>query len=56
MLHHFFSSAAAEVYKRKDEVRNKMKMAGEELYVDYANDIELTAFTTLDLGNFYETR
>ncbi len=41
---------------RKDEVRHQMEMAVEELYGDYANDIELTAFTTLDLENFYETR
>lgn len=41
---------------RKDEVDQLMEMAVEELYGDYANDVELTEFTSLDLENFFETK
>jgi hypothetical protein len=33
-----------------------MTQAAESLYQDYKNDKELTAFTDIDLDNFYETR
>jgi hypothetical protein len=41
---------------RKQEEEGRMKMAADELYEDYRTDKELTAFTDLDLENFYETR
>lgn len=41
---------------RKDELSRQMEMAVSELYADYANDNELTAFTSLDLDDFYEAR
>ena len=39
-----------------EEIKNKMALAASALYDDYANDRELTAFTSLDYENFYETR
>jgi hypothetical protein len=41
---------------RKQEVSESMRIASEQLYDDYANDSELTAFTSLDFENFYETK
>ena len=41
---------------KKEEFKNKMELAAVRLYSDYANDKELTAFTSLDYENFYETR
>lgn len=41
---------------KKEEMKHQMKLAAEELYDDYVNDKELTAFTTLDFENFYETK
>ena len=41
---------------RKDEMNHQMEIAVEELYNDYNNDKELTAFTALDLEHFYETK
>lgn len=41
---------------RKDEMNHQMEIAVEELYNDYNNDKELTAFTALDLDHFYETK
>jgi hypothetical protein len=33
-----------------------LELAVEALYDDYVNDKELTAFTSLDFDNFYETK
>lgn len=41
---------------RKQEEEYQMKKAAEELYTNYLTDKELTAFTNLDLENFYEAR
>ena len=41
---------------RKQEISESMRIASEQLYDDYANDSELTAFTSLDFENFYETK
>ena len=41
---------------KKEEMGNQMKMVAEDLYEDYLNDKELTAFTSLDFEHFYETR
>lgn len=41
---------------RKQELQNQMQLAAEALYEDYASDKELTAFTQLDLEDFYEAR
>jgi hypothetical protein len=41
---------------RKEEEKDQMKKAVNELYEDYITDKELTIFTTLDLENFYETK
>ncbi|MEY3415925.1 MAG: hypothetical protein RL060_36 [Bacteroidota bacterium] len=41
---------------KKEEIGHQMEWAANELYSDYVNDKELTAFTTLDLENFYETK
>ncbi|HNC39520.1 MAG TPA: hypothetical protein PK492_09150 [Chitinophagaceae bacterium] len=41
---------------KKEEAQNHMEMAAEALYEEYVNDGELTAFTSLDLENFYETK
>lgn len=41
---------------KKEEMDNQIKIAAEELYADYANDKELTVFTSLDFENFYETK
>ncbi|EOR95191.1 hypothetical protein ADIARSV_1679 [Arcticibacter svalbardensis MN12-7] len=34
----------------------QMELAVHELYEDYKNDQELTAFTAIDLEHFYETK
>jgi hypothetical protein len=39
-----------------EEMGHQMELAAKELYDDYANDKELTAFTSLDFENFYETK
>jgi hypothetical protein len=39
-----------------DDDVQQMKLAARELYGDYKNDKELTAFTQLDLEDFYEAR
>ena len=39
-----------------EEIEHQMELAAKELYDDYANDKELTAFTSLDFENFYETK
>ncbi len=41
---------------KKEEMQHQIELAVNELYVDYLNDRELTAFTSLDLENFYETK
>lgn len=41
---------------RKQEGNSQMEKAAAELYNDYKNDKELTAFTGIDFESFYETR
>jgi hypothetical protein len=41
---------------REQEEKDQMKKAVDELYSDYKNDKELTAFTDIDFEDFYETR
>jgi hypothetical protein len=41
---------------KKEEMKHQMKIASTELYDDYLNDKELTAFSSLDYENFYETK
>ena len=41
---------------RERENKNQMEKAVERLRKDYKTDKELTAFTSLDLEDFYETR
>lgn len=41
---------------KKEEMNHQMELAANELYSDYVNDKELTAFTSLDFDNFYETK
>jgi len=41
---------------KQEELKNKMELAASTLYNDYANDRELTAFTSLDYEQFYETK
>ena len=41
---------------RKQEDNDQMKKAVDDLYADYENDKELTAFTDIDFEDFYETR
>lgn len=41
---------------KKEEMNNQMELAANELYNDYTNDKDLTAFTSLDFEQFYETK
>jgi len=41
---------------REAESKKRMKRAAEALFIDYADDKELTALTALDFEIFYETR
>lgn len=41
---------------KNEEMGKQMELAANELYNDYANDKDLTAFTALDFDNFYETK
>ena len=41
---------------KKEEMSHQMELAANELYSDYANDKELTAFTNLDFERFYEAK
>ena len=41
---------------KNEEMGQQMELASNELYNDYANDKDLTAFTSLDFDNFYETK
>ncbi len=40
---------------RKNKLIEQMSYAAEELYDEYFNNKELTAFTDIDFDNFYET-
>lgn len=46
---------AAKTLKREKAI-HPLEIAANELYNDYANDKELTAFTTIDFENFYEAK
>lgn len=39
-----------------DDEKEQMRKAADQLYDDYKEDAELTAFTDLDLEDFYEPR
>jgi len=41
---------------RKNENLNQMKKAADALSIDYKSNNELTAFSTIDFEDFYETR
>lgn len=41
---------------KKEKMEQQMKLEANELFYDYANDKELSVFTSLDLENFYETK
>jgi hypothetical protein len=41
---------------KKEEMNHQMELAANELYSDYVNDKDLTAFTSIDFENFYETK
>ncbi|MEZ4986016.1 MAG: hypothetical protein R2795_13435 [Saprospiraceae bacterium] len=41
---------------KREEIKYQMESAVRELYADYINDEELTAFTSLDFEHFYETK
>ena len=41
---------------RQRQEKNQMEKAADILQKDYLTDKELTAFTSLDLEDFYETR
>jgi hypothetical protein len=41
---------------KKEEMSHQMELAANELYNDYATDKNLTAFTSLDFEQFYETK
>ncbi|WP_149239780.1 hypothetical protein [Dyadobacter sp. 32] len=41
---------------RSEAAERQIKLAADMLYEHYANDQELTAFTSLDLERFYETK
>lgn len=41
---------------KEEENTNDLTIAAEALYNDYATDKNLTAFTSLDLENFYEAK
>jgi hypothetical protein len=41
---------------KKDEISQQMEMAVSDLYSEYSTDKNLTAFTSLDLENFYEAK
>lgn len=39
---------------KQRETKSQMEIAAEELFVDYKTDNNLTAFTNLDIEDFYE--
>ncbi len=41
---------------KKEEMNHRMELAANELFEDYTNNKELTAFTTLDIEHFYEAK
>jgi hypothetical protein len=41
---------------KKDETNHQFELAVNELYNDYVNDKNLTAFTSLDFEHFYEAK
>jgi hypothetical protein len=41
---------------KKNEIYNEMEKAADLLMDDYKYDKELTAFTSIDLDSFYETK
>ena len=41
---------------KKEEMNHQMELAANELYSDYVNDKDLTAFTSLDFDTFYESK
>lgn len=41
---------------KEEENTNDLTVAAEALYNDYTTDKNLTAFTSLDLENFYEAK
>lgn len=41
---------------KKEEMNHQMELAANELYEDYTTNIELTAFTALDIEHFYEAK
>lgn len=41
---------------KKEEMNQQMELASEILLDDYNNDKDLTAFSTLDFEDFYETK
>jgi len=41
---------------RKQEDKNELKKAADNLLIDYESDKELTAFTNIDFEDFYEAR
>ncbi len=41
---------------KKEEIQHQMELAADSLYSNYVNDKELTAFTSLDFDDFYETK
>ncbi|MCU0373678.1 MAG: hypothetical protein MUF24_00075 [Chitinophagaceae bacterium] len=41
---------------KNEELHQQMEHAAEQLFVDYSHDKDLTAFSSLDFEQFYETR
>ena len=41
---------------RKQEDKNELKKAADNLLIDYESDKELTAFTNIDFEDIYEAR
>jgi hypothetical protein len=41
---------------KKDEINLQMEQAVNDLYTEYKTNKELTAFTSLDMEKFYETK
>lgn len=41
---------------KKEEMNHQMELAANELFEDYTNNKELTAFTSLDIEHFYEAK
>jgi len=41
---------------RKQEDKNELKKAADNLLIDYESEKELTAFTNIDFEDFYEAR